>query len=374
MIRRCLQIFALVIFAGIFVYAAFGPVGERTPDPEIKPAARLAPEEVLIHAPGEAPPGMKWIPGGTFQMGDSTSPHSDERPVHEVTVDGFWMDETEVTNEQFRRFVQATNYQTVAERKPLREEIEAQVPPGTPIPEESLVPGSICFNPQMDMRTIRKDFPNWPLQVWKYEPGANWLHPTGADSTIDDKLDHPVIHVSWEDAEAYCRWAQRRLPTEAEWEYAARGGLAGMTFPWGNERNPAGTWKHNTWQGTFPETNKLNDGFEGTSPVKSFPTNGFGLYDMSGNVWEWCHDWYRPDYYSVSPDRNPVGPPASHDPNEPLVPKRVQRGGSFMCSDDYCTGYRVSARMKGDVKSGTFHCGFRTVLSAKRQSISSPQE
>jgi formylglycine-generating enzyme required for sulfatase activity len=302
-------------------------------------------------------------------MGDDKSLNPDERPAHGVTLDGFWMDETEVTNAQFQRFVEATGYRTVAERAPQREDIEAQVPPGTPIPEESLVPGSICYNPKFDLRTLRKDVPNWAYQVWKYEPGADWRHPLGPQSSIAGKLDHPVIHISWEDANAYCRWAGRRLPTEAEWEYAARGGLAGTTYTWGNERNPDGKWNHNIWQGSFPGSNLVEDGYETTSPVKSFPANGYGLYDMSGNVWEWCHDWYLPDYYNTSPGRNPTGPTRSFDPNEPLIPKRVQRGGSFMCSDDYCTGYRVAARMKGDVKSGTFHCGFRTVLSPRLPTI-----
>jgi formylglycine-generating enzyme required for sulfatase activity len=317
---------------------------------------------------------MKWIPGGKFAMGKEDETHPDEGPIHEVTLDGFWMDETEVTNAQFQKFVDATGYRTLAEQVPKREDIEAQVPPGTEIPEESLVPGSICFNPNLDMRTIRKDFPNWPLQVWKYEKGADWRHPEGPKSSLEGKMDHPVIHIAWDDAQAYCRWAKRRLPTEAEWEYAARGGLVGMDYPWGNDRNPGGAWKHNTWQGIFPEQNKVNDGFESSSPVKTFPPNAYGLYDMSGNVWEWCQDWYQANYYSSSPERNPNGPDKSYDPNEPLVPKRIQRGGSFMCSDDYCTGYRVSARMKGDVMSGSFHCGFRTVLTPAMQAATTAHQ
>ena len=380
MARHWLLIGGLLSCIGLIAYAAFGPVPDSTSKtPEIRKAPGLPGETADSgDASGagtvtsaEAPPGMKWIPGGKFQMGNKTSPKADEQPVHTVALDGFWIDETEVTNAQFLKFVEATGFKTVAEKTPKREEIESQVPPGTPILEEMLVPGSICFNPQFDMRSLRKDFTDWPNQVWKYEPGADWRHPQGPNSSIDSILDHPVIHVSWDDAQQYCRWAGRRLPTEAEWEYAARGGLAGVDFPWGDERNPDGKWMHNSWQGIFPEKHDVKDGFEGTAPVKSFAPNGYGLYDMSGNVWEWCHDWYRPDYYSISPGRNPRGPDDSFDPNEALVPKRIQRGGSFMCSDDYCTGYRVSARMKGDVLSGTFHCGFRTVVSPAKRSEAS---
>ncbi len=367
MARTWLLIGVVVLFAGIFAFAAFGPVGDRTSgDPIVKRAAGLPGEGDEAEPAGEPPAGMKWIPGGRFQMGSLSGPQEDERPVHKVSIDGFWMDETEVTNAQFLKFVEATGYKTVAEKAPKREDFEGQLQPGVTIPDEMLVPGSICFNPNLDMRTLRKDFVNWPYQVWKYQPGADWRHPLGPDSSIDKILDHPVIHVSWEDAQAYCLWAKRRLPTEAEWEYAARGGLESKDYPWGNERNPDGKWLHNTWQGVFPETHDVKDGFEGTAPVKSYKPNGYGLYDMSGNVWEWCQDWYRPNYYSISSGKNPTGPSDSFDPNEPQVPKRVQRGGSFMCSDDYCTGYRVSARMKGDVLSGTFHCGFRTVLSPQR--------
>ena len=357
----------VVLLVGLLAYAAWGPVGgsrSSNGDPGVTRAARLPGDApVVVDAPAAALEGMKWIPGGTFRMGNAKGPNVDERPVHSVTIDGFWMDETEVTNGQFLKFVEATNYVTVAERKPRREDIEAQLPLGVSVEESVLVPGSICFNPQFDMRTLRKDRANWPHQVWKYEPGADWRHPLGPQSSIEDRTDHPVIHISWEDAQEYCRWAGRRLPTEAEWERAARGGLTGEEYPWGSTRNPDGKWMNNIWQGTFPEKHTVQDGFEGTSPVKSFAPNGYGLYDMSGNVWEWCHDWYRPDYYSISPSRNPTGPQDSFDPNEPAIPKRIQRGGSFMCSDDYCTGYRVSARMKGDVLSGTFHCGFRTVFT-----------
>ena len=383
MTRYWILIGVVAASTGLLVYAALAPVAPTPVVPQIRKAASLpgaatvtpassTQDSVIIKESGETPRGMKWIPGGSFLMGNENSPHQDEQPVHAVTLDGFWLDETEVTNAQFLKFVEATRYKTVAERTPTREEIEANVPVGTPIIDELLVPGSICFNPKFDMRTLRKDFPNWPYQVWKYEPGADWRHPQGLKSSIDDKLDHPVIHVSWEDAQAYCRWSGHRLPTEAEWEYAARGGLEGREYPWGDKQNPDGKWLHNTWQGVFPETHDVQDGFEGPAPVKSYPPNGYGLYDVSGNVWEWCQDWYRPDYYETSVKKNPQGPADSIDPNEPLIPKRIQRGGSFMCSDDYCTGYRVSARMKGDVQSGTFHCGFRTALSAAKPPQSAP--
>jgi formylglycine-generating enzyme required for sulfatase activity len=297
----------------------------------------------------------------------------DERPLHEVELDGFWMDETEVTNRQFLEFADATGFLTVAERTPRREDFVGQVQDVSQIPAENLVAGSICFNPHYDRATLRRDFPLWPYQVWKYEKGANWRHPEGPGSDVADRLDHPVVHVSWSDAVAYCEWSGKRLPTEAQWEYAARGGLAGRKYPWGDElketeTGPDGTvrakWRNNIWQGTFPDENRMEDGFRQTSPARSFAANGYGLYDMSGNVWEWCADHYRPDAYATSVRRNPAGPDSSWDPQEPNIPKRVQRGGSFMCSDDYCIGYRVAARMKGDPSSGAFHTGFRCTVPA----------
>ncbi len=339
----------------------------RAPAPFTLPAPPTASssDPVLTQEPGPTPPGMRWIPGGTFQMGTDDPKFPDEAPPHAVTLDGFWIDETEVTNAQFREFVDATGYVTVAEQQPKREDFVGQVADIREIPEENLVAGSICFNSEFDPKTLRKDHPLWVYQVWTYVKGASWKEPEGPGSNLEGRWDHPVVHVSWHDAEAYCRWKGHRLPTEAEWEYAARGGRAGETYPWGNDRNPEGSWRNNIWQGEFPLNNTPEDGHLRTAPVKSFPPNDYGLYDLSGNVWEWCYDWYAPDYYRQSPERNPVGPTAGFDPLEPTIPKRVQRGGSFMCSDNYCIGYRVAARMKGDPMSGTFHAGFRTVRSGQ---------
>ncbi len=335
-------------------------------------------------APGPAPAGMVWIPGGSFQMGsplpdDPTNPDRlkrDEFPVHSVTVDGFYMDETAVTNAEFARFVEATGYVTFAEIKPEREDFLGVVPDISQIPEENLVAGALVFNPDFDREKFRNDFQGWELQAWKYQPGANWKHPQGPGSSIAGRDDHPVVNVVYQDCLAYCRWAGKRLPTEAEWEYACRGGQAEQTYPWGEELTPAGKYLCNYWQGEFPVKHEVLDGFETTAPVKSFPANGYGLYDMAGNVWEWVNDYYRPDYYRISPERNPQGPERWLDPNEPTVEKRVTRGGSFLCNTNNCTGYRNAARMRSDVTSASFHTGFRCVVDSRlyQQHHTSPSE
>jgi sulfatase modifying factor 1 len=302
--------------------------------------------------------GMIRIPGGTFWMGCDDPSAPDARPFHRVRVSAFWIDKTEVTNAQFARFVHATGYVTVAERQP-----DPRDGPGAP--PGSLVPGSLVFTPPTGQVSLSSVY-GW----WRYQPGANWRHPAGPGSDVKGRGDYPVVHVAWEDAAAYARWADKRLPTEAEWEFAARGGLDRQRYCWGSELKPGGKWQANIWQGHFPDQNRAEDGFRGSAPVASFPANGYGLYDMAGNVWEWCADWYRPDYYRVLAARkqvavNPQGPANSADPREHGIPKRVQRGGSFLCCDQYCSRYIVGARGKGAVDSGTSHVGFRCVRSAR---------
>lgn len=286
-------------------------------------------------------------------------PMPDARPVHRVYVDGFWMDATEVTNEQFEKFVQATHYITVAERTPRSEDFPDAAP-------EKLVHGSVIFRPP-DHPVPLDDYFQW----WEYVSGADWRHPSGPQSDLSERARYPVIHVGYEDAEAYARWAGKRLPTEAEWEFAARGGLSGQPYAWGQELKPGGRWAANIYQGRFPMQDNAEDGFAGIAPVAQFPPNGYGLYDMAGNVWEWCSDWYRPDYYqSLSAAggvaRNPHGPAESYDPSEPGAPKRIQRGGSFLCNDQYCTRYRVGARGRGEPSTGSNHLGFRCVKESTR--------
>lgn len=305
--------------------------------------------------------GMALIPGGWFSMGgDNEQAAPDEFPKHTVWVDSFYIDITEVTNEQFKKFVDATGYITTAERKPDWEEMKKTLPPGTARPpDEVMVAASLVFHPTSGPVSL-----NNPSQWWNWVSGANWKQPQGPGSSIVGKDNYPVVHVSWDDAVAYCKWAGRRLPTEAEWEYASRGGLTDNIYPWGNEHVNAGKPKANSWEGKFPYFNEQKDGFVKLAPVKSFEPNGYGLYDMAGNVWEWCADWYDYDYYktlATAKTRNPQGPSKSYDPAEPTMPKRSMRGGSFLCNDSYCSGYRSARRMKSSPDSGFEHTGFRTV-------------
>jgi formylglycine-generating enzyme required for sulfatase activity len=315
-----------------------------------------------------APPGMVWILGGEFTMGtDASIGKADEKPAHRVRVAGFWMDETDVTNAQFRAFVEATGHVTTAEKPVDAEEIMRQLAPGSPPPSpERLLPGSLVFMPTPGPVPIIG--PEVHRQWWKWTPGASWKHPQGPGSTIDALDDHPVVQVSWHDAVAYAQWAGKRLPTEAEWEYAARGGLDDKPYVWGDNKPGAdGKWQCNIWQGPFPYHNTAEDGHERTSPVKAFPPNGYGLYDMSGNVWQWCNDWYKIDLHRERAGQgvidNPIGPEKSFDPRQPYSPLRVQKGGSFLCNDAYCTRYRPSARHGCTPDTGMSHMGFRCVRS-----------
>ncbi|RKS97265.1 formylglycine-generating enzyme family protein [Chryseobacterium defluvii] len=309
--------------------------------------------------------GMVLIPGGRFDMGgDNNQADADEYPKHQVQVSSFYMDITEVTNAQFRKFVDATGYITTAERIPDWEELKKNVPAGTPKPPDSLlVAASLVFKP------TRKpvDLNNY-TQWWKWIKGADWKHPKGLGSNIEGKDNYPVVHISWDDAQAYCKWTGKRLPTEAEWEYAARGGLKNNIYPWGNESINKGLPKANSWEGKFPYFNEKKDGYTELAPVTSFKANGYGLYDMAGNVWEWCSDLYSYNYYKELEGKvslNPKGPDTSYDPQEPYTSKRSLRGGSFMCNDSYCSGYRVARRMKSSPDTSLENTGFRCVKDLK---------
>ena len=304
---------------------------------------------------GDTPPGMVWVEGGEFSMGSDAFP--DAQPIHRVAVEGFWIDSTEVTNAQFARFVAATGYVTLAERAPRAEDYPSA-------PPENLVAGSVVFTPP------GRDVPlDNHYQWWAYVHGADWRHPEGPVTDLDGKADHPVVHVAYEDVEAYALWADKRIPTEAEWEFAARGGLDAKPYTWGDEFQPGGKFMANTFQGNFPNENTVADGYATTSPVRAFPPNDYGLYGMAGNVWEWVADWYRPDTYATRAAmgvvvHNPTGPAASFDPTEPGVAKRVHKGGSFLCTDQYCARYMPGGRGRGVSDTGTNHLGFRLVEDA----------
>jgi formylglycine-generating enzyme len=309
--------------------------------------------------------GMVLIPGGTLKMGgDSPQADANEYPKHAVTITEFWMDETEVSNAQFAEFVKATGYKTVAERALDWEEMQKNLPPGTPRPHDSIMqPGALVFFPTTQPVPL-----NDPSRWWRWVPGANWIHPEGPNSHIKGKEDHPVVQIAWEDAAAYAKWAGKRLPTEAEWEWAARGGQEATIYPWGNDLPDAGAAKANFWQGMFPYQNSLKDGFLTTAPVRSFPANGYGLYNMAGNVWEWCADWYDYDYYKnqAASQSNTQGPQQANNPYMPYQQEKVIRGGSFLCNDDYCSGYRNARRMGSSPDTGLNHTGFRCVRSSTK--------
>jgi formylglycine-generating enzyme required for sulfatase activity len=317
--------------------------------------------------------GMVKISGGVFDMGGdipsgfedmpkTALPQGDELPKHKVQVSDFWMDEHEVTNAQFRAFVNATGYITTAEKPMDWEELKKQVPPGTPKPpDEDLLPGSLVFH-YADKNVSKDNLGNW----WSFVHGANWRHPKGPGSSIEGLDNYPVVQVSWYDAVAYAKWAGKRLPTEAEYEYAMRGGFDNRMYPWGNNKTNEGIFYANQLQGEFPYTNSKDDGFEFLAPIKSFPPNGYGLYDIAGNVWEWTNDWYSAKYYyeleqSGSVAINPQGPEVGFEVHNNFVKNKSIKGGSFLCHDDWCSGYRNARRMRTTPDTSMEHVGFRCV-------------
>lgn len=320
--------------------------------------------------------GMVWIEGGRFEMGANQTiqanntdkgllgnqPRPDEFPKHPTEIDGFWMDKTETTNAQFQKFVAATGWKTIAERPIELEEIMAQLPEGTAPPSEDMLqPASLVFHSPPNKPQANYGFNDW----WTISKGANWRHPQGTGSDIGGKEHHPVVHISWYDALAYCRWVGKRLPTEAEWEFASKGNQQVNLYPWGETLLKNNEIQANYWQGNFPIENTIKDGFERLAPVGSFPSNAYGLFDMGGNVWEWCQDWYHAEYYACKIEnqliKNPLGPDVSFDPHMPNSSQKVMRGGSFLCNESYCSGYRVTARMKSSPDTGLEHTGFRCV-------------
>jgi formylglycine-generating enzyme len=342
-----------IVVVGFAVLVAIKPPRSNSPPQGEAPFVRPS------DAPGPAPDGMVWVPGGPFRMGSADDPEGDA-PPHQVAVSGFWMDRTEVTNAQFEAFVKATGYETSAEKPPTEEELR-----GSDVPPERRVPFSIGFKAvELRAGTGPFDYPSPPW--WHFVAGADWRHPEGPGSSIADRMNHPVVQISWHDAVAYCQWAGKRLPTEAEWECAARGGLDRQEFCWGSVPQGAnGKWWANTFQGRFPDRDTAADGFAGTAPVGSYPPNGYGLHDMAGNVWEWCNDWYWAHYYGASPPNNPPGPDTGDWGRDTKLTAKVRRGGSYLCADNYCRRYLPAARDHNPPNDAASHTGFRCVKDAR---------
>jgi formylglycine-generating enzyme required for sulfatase activity len=371
--RAAVSIVAIGVLALLGGFAA-GWLVESEPRMAGAAQAKVTAPAAIIGDGTIGPRDMAWVPGGEFLMGSENKlAQANERPTHRVRVHGFWMDRTHVTNAEFRAFVAATGYVTTAERKPRWEDLLAQLSPQTPRPpDDALVPGAMVFVGS-DAPVDLQDVSRW----WRFVPGADWRHPRGPGSSIDGKDDHPVVQVSYEDAQQFAKWAGKRLPTEAEWEFAARGGLEQATYSWGEELEPNGRKMANIWdvstKGTFPVVSPKAGGAVGTMRVGTFPPNGYGLVDMTGNAWHWTADWYRADYfqlllqqYSNAVVADPRGPADSWDPSDrlaiPEAPRRVIRGGSFLCNVDYCLSYRPSARRGNDPFNPMSHVGFRLVM------------
>jgi sulfatase modifying factor 1 len=328
---------------------------------QLRPSTNDAESGTSLHE------SMVWIPGGAFTMG-SDKHYPEEAPVHEAIVNGFWIDKYTVTNEQFEHFIEATGYITSAERSPNPESYPGAKP-------EMLQPASVVFVKPAQRVDLRNHY-NW----WSYVPGANWRHPEGPASSIEGREQHPVVHIAYEDAEAYAKWSGKELPTESEWEFAARGGLQGAPYAWGEVFAPDGNQMANTWQGEFPWQNLLVDGFERTAPVGQFPANGYGLYDMIGNVWEWTTDWYAAHHPAAKPCcggtiHKGSEQDESYDPRTPNVriPRKVIKGGSFLCAPNYCRRFRPAARMAQPVDTSTCHVGIRLIVRAKVNVDEPPQ-
>jgi len=358
-----------IIYLSLFtlIFSCKSKVDKSEKSTETNTKTEIATQIQSNKIPKEATEGMVWIPGGEFIQGavrNDNMAMSHEKPAHKVYVDGFYMDIHEVTNAEFAKFVDETGYITVAEREIDWEEMKKQLPAGTEKPHDSILqPGSLVFKKTKNSVPNLYDYSQW----WEWKIGANWKHPNGPESNIDGKDDHPVVHIAYEDAQSYCKWAGRRLPTEAEWEFAARAGKTGDKFFWGDDIAQL-SLHANSWEGEFPVNNTMEDGYERRAPVMTYPKNDFGLYDMAGNVWEWTSDWYNTNYYnelasSNQVEKNPKGAKSTFNSSNPYAKEKVIKGGSFLCSASYCASYRISARMATSPDSGMEHLGFRTVLS-----------